>query len=348
MSMNERERIDDEAAEWHARLHAGDVDATTIAKFEAWLHADRAHKRAYHEYEQLYRDLDFAMIEAGVDVDAFVGRRQSSLLDRIRALLPKPAFWGGAMAATAAAMLALFMIPNDVGLPAAPAADPTHTTRLAEIREITLEDGSTVTLGARSEISAQFSQSSRQVTLLEGEAFFEVAHDPSRPFYVEADDTLVRVVGTKFDVKRGAGVVHVSVLEGVVEVMKPDDIAKTIETADTRQLDKQVLIAGDKVSAARKVPLPLVEDIETVQPGAWRTGRLAYENASLAEIVSDANRYHRRPIKVMNAELESLRATIAFRTDNIDQMLELVEAIHPIEVVDRGFGDIELRKSEAH
>ena len=343
---DDQERIDDEAADWHARLHAGNADKALIASFEKWLHADRAHKRAYHEYEQLYRDLDYAVVEADIDVDAYIDRRAFNLVSWLQERLPKPAVWGGALASVAAVLLAIVLLPNDTAAPAAP-LEPTHATQLAEIREITLEDGSVVTLGARSQIATEFTGDTRQVMLLAGEAFFEVAKDPQRPFYVAAEDTLVRVVGTKFDVKHGAGAVHVSVLEGVVEVMKPDNIPETIETADTRQVDKQVLTAGDRVAAKRAAPLPRVESIETVEPGAWRTGRLAYENASLAEIVADANRYHERPIIVVSNDLEALRATIAFRTDDIDQMLELVEAIHPIEVIDRGVGDIELRKVRA-
>lgn len=341
---DDQERIDEEAADWHARLHAGNADAALIARFEKWLHADRAHKRAYHEYEQLYRDLDYAVVEADIDVDAYVGRRPFNLTAWFQEHLPKPAVWGGAMASVAAILLAVVLLPNETAGPAA-FLEPTHATQLAEIREITLDDGSVVTLGARSQIATEFTAAARQVTLLSGEAFFEVAKDADRPFYVAAEDTLVRVVGTKFDVKHGPGAVHVSVLEGVVEVMKPEDIRETIKTADTRQVDKQVLAAGDRMAARRAEPLPRVEAVQTVEPGAWRTGRLAYENASLAEIIADANRYHERSIIVISSDLEALRATIAFRTDDIDQMLELVEAIHPIEVVDRGFGDIELRKA---
>src|SRR5690606_13571610 len=121
-------------------------------------------------------------------------------------------------------------------------------------------------------------------------AFFEVMKDPARPFLVAAQDTLVRAVGTKFDVKRSADIVHVSVLEGVVEVMKPDNIVDAIEKADTNNIEKQVLTAGERVSVARNVPLPQARSVDQFKPGAWREGRLACEDASLAEIVSDLNR----------------------------------------------------------
>ena len=346
LSDKDRERIDDEAADWHARLHAGDAGPDIAARFEAWLHADRAHKRAYHEYEQLYRDLDYAVMEAGVNVDAYRQYRQFPVSGWLRALAQKPVLWGGAMAGGAAVMLAFFVTPAEVTAPV-PRPTPTHVTELAEIREIRLEDGSVVTLGARSEIAAAFTAATREVTLLSGEAFFEVAKDLDRPFYVAVEDALVRVVGTKFDVKHGVDAVHVAVLEGVVEVLKPQDIPETIKSADTRQVDKQVLVAGDRVAARIAEPLPNVEAIENALPGAWRTGRLAYENASLAEIIADANRYHRRTIVIADNDLNALRATIAFRTDNIDEMLELIEAIYPVEVAEDASGDILLREAVA-
>jgi transmembrane sensor len=218
------------------------------------------------------------------------------------------------------------------------------TTQLAEIRVLTLEDGSLVTLGARSRIETIFTKSIRQVTLLEGEAFFEVTKDPSRPFFVAAQDTLVRVVGTKFDVKRSADIVHVSVLEGIVEVMKPNDIPKVLATADTSKIAKQVLSAGERVSSARRVALPQVRQIEQVEPGAWRQGRLAYEDASLAEIVADLNRYYDQPISIASSDIGDLRSTLAFQTSEINQVFDVMEAIHPLQVERSSSGVIIMRR----
>lgn len=339
------ELLEAQAAEWFTTMHSGEATSETRERFEAWLHGDRRAKIAYREFEQVYRDLDYVAPEAGVDLDAALGRRERGWRAFIPDWLGKPAFAGGAALAAGLA-LALIVAPAlwPSHAPHADAATPDFATKTAEIREITLEDGTLVTLGAKSAIAAEFTAAARKVTLLEGEAFFEVVKDPNRPFFVAAQDTLVRVVGTKFDVKRSADIVHVSVLEGVVEVMKPGNIEETIATADTDGIDKQVLTAGERVSAARRVALPEARQINQAPPGAWREGRLAYEDASLAEIVADLNRYYDRPIRIASSDVGDLRSTVAFQISEIDQVFDVMTAIQPIEVDRQAGGEIVIRR----
>ncbi|MCG8502979.1 MAG: FecR domain-containing protein [Sphingomonadales bacterium] len=334
------ERSKAQAREWHLVMHSGEVDETTRDRFEAWLHADRSHKRAYRAYEQLYRDLDYAMPRAGVDLNTLLARRPAPLLARLHGLA-KPPVWAASLAGGAVAVL-LFVALIFPGLTPAPSSSA-YTTEIAEISEITLEDGSLVTLGAKSRIEATFAPDARRINLAAGEAFFEVAEDPARPFYVVVDHTLVRVVGTKFDVKNTTGKVHVAVLEGVVEVTRPETMPKTVKIGDMRDAPKQVLTAGERITVKRRAEPGLVEPIEQVRPGAWRSGRLSYEDASLAEIVADLNRYHRRQIRVASPDLGNLRATMTFNATDIEQVLDMVEAIHPVEVDRRAPDEVVLR-----
>lgn len=344
MSVETEEQLETEAAEWFTAMRSGDVTRETREAFETWLHADRAHKVAYHEFEQVYRDLDFVAAEAGVDIESVLGRRKrlwSYLPDWMR----RPALAGGALVAIAVTVVSITIIPSLTDPhQSTMAVVPDFATDLAEIREVMLEDDTIVTLGAKSQIGTEFTSTTRTVTLLAGEAFFEVTKDPYRPFFVSAQDTLVRVVGTKFDVKRSADIVHVSVLEGVVEVMKPNDIPAAIEAADTSNIDKQVLTAGERVSAARRVALPQAKQLGQAEPGAWRAGRLAYEDASLAEIVADLNRYYDRPVRIASSDVGDLRSTVAFRTEDIEQVFEVMAAIHPIVVERPAAGEIIIRR----
>jgi transmembrane sensor len=346
------EEIEREAADWFTRLHSGEADAATRSAFEAWLHANRAHKIAYREFEQVFQDLEVVVPEAGVDVDTFLGRAKADRLEALRTMLRRP-FTGIAAATVFAALAVTGVVAGGLWPPAAQdaaviaeAKSPEYMTRTAEIREITLEDGSIVTLGPASRMQTEFSGRRRHVVLLEGEAFFEVVRDPARPFFVTSQDTLVRVLGTQFDVKRSADIVHISVLEGVVEVLKPSDINKVIDTGATAAIPKQVLTAGERVSAARRVALPEVKQIEQAEPGAWRRGRLAYEDASLAEIVSDLNRYSERPIEIATSDVGDLRSTISFYADDMDNVLAVITAIHPVKAEREKDGTVTLRRAE--
>lgn len=327
-----------QARDWLTVMHSGQADAATDRAFRAWINDSPEHARAYARLESLHRSLGDVAVEAGVDVDALLrpgalARARAWLAERVR----RPALATGAAVAAAVAV-ALVVAPWDAG----PPAHPSYATAVAELREIALEDGSVVTLGAKSRIETVFTDAGRQVTLVSGEAFFDVAPDQARPFFVTAHDTLIRVVGTRFEVKRVTGRVHVSVLEGVVEVMKTPPADRPSRTA-APAVDRQVLTAGQKLVAVAAAPLADVEHSRLDVAGGWRTGRLAYDDASLEEIIADVNRYADRQIRLGSPDLADIRLTTAFRTSEIDDMLDILEASQPIRVDRTGRGPIVLR-----
>jgi len=97
----------------------------------------------------------------------------------------------------------------------------TFMTETGEQRFVKLVDGSTMELNSRSRVRIRYSDGERDVDLLEGQALFHVAKDPSRPFIVHSGSTLVRAVGTQFDVYRKATGTTVTVVEGRVAVLSP-------------------------------------------------------------------------------------------------------------------------------
>lgn len=337
------DEIKTRAREWHTRMNAGDVDALTARAFEGWLRADPAHKKAYHALEQAWRDLDYVALEAGVDVTAALKPEENRSRSYWFPFLAKrPAWIVGGLAAAATIFIAIIVPIANRELDAIAIA-PQHETQIAEIRAFDLEDGTVVTLGAKSQIDTVFTDQSRQVTLLAGEAFFDVAKDPMRPFYVSVDNTLIRVVGTKFDVKRAAGDVHVSVLEGIVDVIKADEIPARLSITVPPSRDAKRLTAGQRIIASVAPVLPEIETVETVTPGSWREGRLVYEDASLREIVDDVNRYSERPIIVAGGEVGDIRFTLAFQSSEIDVWLDLLGQTQPVDVIETPQGEIILR-----
>lgn len=324
-----RRDIERSARQWVVLLHSGKANDASRRMFAAWLRADPAHAAAYRDCEQLMED---------------VGHISQNMPARPRpAARPQRSFaWAGPMAAAflAAACLAtvgLFASKALVG-----ADHPVVETQIAEIREVVLPDGSRVTLGARSRITTHFTENLRLVSLVEGEAFFDVAPNKARPFYVQAGDRLVRVVGTRFDVKQSADEVQVSVAEGKVEVMKGRDAQLTERNRPV--LAKSVLKAGDQVAAQIGR-----EDLEwsAIAPdkaAPWRSGWLSYEDASLAEIISDANRYSLQQIQLASDDLGDIRVTASFGSENVSQFIEGLEASHEIDADRTDPGRIVLHK----
>jgi transmembrane sensor len=125
------------------------------------------------------------------------------------------------VAASLAAMLAIggVLLHSRVGL---------YTTGFGEQRVLTLADGSVVTLNTESQIKVDFSAKERLIELRTGEAFFRVAHDASRPFFVDAKDAIVRAVGTQFNVRIAPQNTVVSVVDGVVKVSLNKDFSSAV------------------------------------------------------------------------------------------------------------------------
>lgn len=323
--------IEAKAREWVLYLHSDAVEAARLAEFEAWVGADPAHARAYRDCEQLMGDLTLVEELAEIDLEPAPPCR-----------LPphRPRSFNARMLAPVAAFAAVLVLALAFALQLQPAA-PTFATDVAQLRDITLPDGSLVTLGGRSRIATDFSDSQRHVTLLEGEAFFAVSKDPARPFYVAVGDRLIRVVGTQFDVRHGVGLVRVAVLEGVVEVLQAE--APAADEPLLADAPKQVLHAGEQVVALIGRPQHTRTAVEPGEAGAWRRGWLSYENASLAEIVADANRYSERQIVLDSESLRQLRLTAAFGADTVDQFIGGLIAAHPIEADYSQSGKVVLR-----
>lgn len=96
-----------------------------------------------------------------------------------------------------------------------------YATDIGEQRTIALDDGSIVELNSQSKIRIAYTDHQRNIQLLRGQALFKVSKDPNRPFTVDSDGTLVRAVGTQFDVYRKSVGTQVTVVEGRVAVAAP-------------------------------------------------------------------------------------------------------------------------------
>jgi len=337
-------RIGDEAARWHALVHSGEADSDTIERFQQWLRANEQHRDAYALFEQIYRDLDYVALAANPVTPEVTTKPepQPSLLDWLRDLFGRPTFTGGMVTAAIALVAALFLVP--LTFDGSTPSPQQYSTQIAQIGSVDLEDGTRVTLGPATRLETEISGDIRKVTLLEGEAFFDVAHDTSRPFFVVADGTLVRVVGTRFNVKIADGDVRVAVVEGKVEVIKPDDVVKAIVIAARETQQPRILTAGETIEIDEAIgTLPSPRVLRSTEAGTWRSGLMAYEDATLDEIVADLSRYRDAPVRVASGEVGALRSTLAFDAGKIDQFIEVIEAIHPVKAEQQADGTIIIR-----
>ena len=337
MTRADRDDIRAAAHDWRAKNAAGDLTPGERAAFKDWMAADPRHGAVYAEAEVLWRAL--GEIDYGPEADIALAP-QNSLSWWRQALRGGAAglqsIVGRSLAGAAAlAFLAMVLIgvQSATQPPSAP-MEAVYRTATSELKDVNLDDGTVITLGAGSAVAVVMAAELRSVRLDAGEAYFDVAKDTARPFEVSAGPMRVRAVGTAFDVQRKAGALSVSVAEGAVDV---SHVKKGGEKGDGAFSEAQStrVAAGRRVAVSEATGVGEVVEAAAGDLAAWRSGLLVYYGASLEEVVSDANRHYARSIRI-EADAARLKLSGSFRADDIDTMLLAMSEALPVEIVDRG------------
>lgn len=215
MAKNSRRKIEKQAYDWLALMQSDCKTGEEQSQFQFWLDADVQHREVFEEVSSLWEDL--GALRGELDASTYQHFGSDTLRDKIVfAFGLRPAVLLSVFTVFVLVLLGFYIVPGS--FPGITSDD--FSTSTAQIREIELDDDSVVTLGAQSAIEVDYSEGERRVELLSGEAFFDVERDETRPFVVDVGDAQIRVLGTKFEVRRSEQGVRVSVLEGKVEVIQ--------------------------------------------------------------------------------------------------------------------------------
>jgi transmembrane sensor len=263
----------DQALDWMLQVAARPADRALLARRDAWIAQHPAHRAAYLRAEQVWALTGTAMR---------AGRR------------PRRGGWPLAIAVVAvAACLAVVAMPD---LRLRLQAD--YRTETGEVRDLTLPDGSIVTLDAESAVA--LADAGRGIDLLEGRAFFQVMPDKTHAFSVGAGEAAVTVLGTAFDVALSDRTVTVAVERGSVSVSAgPAGRTAQLQAGDSVTIDRK----GGDIITGRVPPRGIA---------AWRTGRLIVEDVPVADVIEEIARHHRGLLLLRDAELGARRVTGAF------------------------------------
>lgn len=274
------------AIDWWLRRNEATLSKKEQAAFEAWL-ADDANRAAYDRLSALGDFMAPRWPGAGPQRKTRRRRRK-------------------AVAAASLALLALlFSDEIALRLRADVLAGP------GETKQATLSDGSRIELDSRSAVALDFGPTQRRVTLLAGEAWFEVAPDPVRPFVVEAAGGTATALGTAFDVALENGKVRVTVTSHSVRVVGGGGEV-TVEEGQQ---------SGFGPSRAAAAPEP----VDLARATAWRRGKLMFENQPLGEVVRALGRYHRGFVYFLDPALQARRVTGVFNAQDPIAALDEIE-----------------------
>lgn len=269
MAQSARE-IDAQAADWAARVDRGPLDQADAAALEAWLAGDSRRLGAYGRVRGIALHTERARALDGGD-DVAPTRR----MDR-RA-------WLAGGAGVAASIAGAAFLANGAF------TRRSVTTHKGEVRVVALEDGSVVTLDTSTRLTVHMTPHRRELALQAGEALFEVAHDPARPFVVAAGDVRVTAIGTAFAVRRELGrPTRVLVQKGVVRLDAPGG------SAPLRLAAGMGVEAGSGTHAGSTTPEDRPVEVGAAEIGrrlAWREGRLAFSGQTLSQAAAEFRRY---------------------------------------------------------
>jgi transmembrane sensor len=268
-------RIALDARDWIVRLTSGDVSDAALQRFKAWRDLSPQHRLAFERERVFWQQLQ--SVDAEADGLSPLARPHAATTGVVR----RRAFLagGGAVAATAIAAVSVPRLRDWWS------AD--FTTAVGEQAEIALPDGSLATLNTDSAIAVDFTSQLRLVTLLKGEAGFNIHPGPTQLFRVAALGGNSDTLQTRFSVKSVEGVATVTVEQGEVRVAG--------QMAPTALYDKapgEVRLAANQQTsylAGERPRTPLEVDTDLVM--AWRSGRLIFEGRKFSAAMAEIGRY---------------------------------------------------------
>lgn len=332
------------AVEWLHRLQSG--DKRDKVAFRNWL--IRSPQNGGEVLAATATDVVMRELLRGkrIDVKEFVSaatnvhtigddrrpREQSAPPKRLRR-------WIGLSLAATLAALALTAVVSNLFRPTE------YITSTGEQRAIVLPDGSAIAINTESTVRVAFSRHSRDVYLDRGQAMFTVAKDSSRPFRVHivgaaapgeiSKDTIVKAIGTKFDVRRRSERINVAVIEGIVQVRSDVNQAARDGSAS--------VVAGQGVNVERSGEITPPRPINPTDVSAWQQRRLVFTDSTLEEIAEEFRRYNRTPrINIVDENLRKQRISGVFDADSPEALLLYLQSDNSI-LIERKGAEIEIR-----
>ena len=257
--------------------------------------------------------------------------------------------------ALAASLLLAIGIGGYIAL--VPAADR-YSTPIGGMESVPLRDGSNMTLNTASSVRVNLTPSERLIDLQQGEVFFKVAKDPTRPFVVRVGNKRVVAVGTQFSVRRDGDDIRVVVTEGTVRLESANTalsggtgsgLKRTVgssESAGVRPADgngSSVTPVSTSLPAgtiARATEEDVLIDKEPVSQAeellSWRQGYLRFHDTTLAAAIAEFNRYNARRIMIDDPRVAAIRISGTFRPANYEAFVRLLGDGYSIRAEDKG------------
>ena len=305
------------AIDWCVRLHDDACSAADVEAFQQWYEASPEHAAEYARACKIWQ------VSTGLTPTVTLPRQRSLRRSNTRLLARAASIALGVGACWAAGWFSGYL-PGSVRVYLAQ----------QDARQVVLPDASQVELNRRSTLWYLGYRHQRSVKLSEGEAFFDVFHDASRPFVIRADNTDIRVTGTQFNVWTAAQRTTVTVSQGTV-LVSPD--GSTASQAAELTVGMQAVFAPGQALQLKRV--------NPQQEAAWRSGKLVLDDVALRDALPLINRYLEQPVLIADDAVGELRIGGSYKTAELDILVRQLPHILPVEL--RAAGEKRLLSSRA-
>lgn len=361
-----RSLIAEQAAQWHVAQQDGELDPEQARAFMHWLRTSPMHVAEYLAITGIAQDMADAAGAISTSLEELLVAEEETIqslpLDAAEqegiAGMPSPRAYRARArrrvqvdghrrrplrrVAAAGAVLAVVLVVVVVGLHwLAPSPDVrTYVAQRGEVRSLQLPDNTLVKLDAESAMTIRFDGRARRVTVERGQAWFEVAKDPARPFSVRAGPSLIRDIGTAFDVYRRKSGTTIAVAHGRVQVWNapPATQASSSWLPWARQPDAaagKLLATLDTGQQARVAPsgqLASRGTFDVQQLLAWTKGRIAFDNRPVTAVAAEFNRYNNVQIEVRDPSIGALPISGMFDAHDVATFIAFLESMPNVRV----------------
>ncbi|MBO9621690.1 MAG: FecR domain-containing protein [Sphingomonas sp.] len=311
--MSRHSAIEDKALDWLIRRDEPGWSEDDQAELDEWLQESMANRAAWLRAEHGWAQADRVRSLGDWDHGQTHGYRRS--------------WWPPAIAASLLLALGIggySLAPEFIHQPEAQQAR--FDTPIGGHKIISLADGSRIELNTQSVVRTAIGETSRDVWLDSGEAYFEVRHRAGEPFVVHAGSRTITVLGTKFSVRRDGDRVTVNVVEGRVRV---DD-------SQQRDTSAAIITAGDTAITRGGSTLIAAKSEERVESAlAWRDGMLTFNLNPLSEVAAEFNRYNRTQLEV-DPSAASIPIGGTFQASNVDAFARLLHDAYGLRIEQDG------------
>lgn len=305
--------IIEEARLWLNKERDG-LELSSNNEFNSWINKSSLHKEIFEE-EKSFRSVISELPEDILSQLSFDNQKEIKK-DRFLRKIKK--------ASLVAALFCIVIFASFFTYEQyTPSFQNTYLTSNEVNKNIKLPDTSVIALDKNSKVNITYYKDKREVELLEGKVLFDVYSNKNRPFTIKVNNSLVTVLGTKFEIQKEEDKLNVSVIEGKVSVR---------QNTNNKSKILAILQKSDSLDVNNYGEVIELKQVNSKMIAVWQKDKLLFEQTNLSNVVNEFSKYLDYKVSIENKELESLPITGEFSINDFENLMKSLSIIHPINI----------------